>query len=239
MRNKHINEVPPTFQQYVLQRFELIDGTISSILTENRFKSSVSKARIAENNDTDLNMKKNCKIVISGLLDFIEQFFLLNKKTNKLNCDGNKLLKFLQCHIPNISKIKTQIISNTKIGVTLETPQMAYIVKEKLESLEGNDINVDFLVTIGTQVRKKILMALANYFVANGLEAHMLPHHHHQPKISVRIPGQKHFEKYSFADAMEVFQSTFESEDLIDQSIHDLAEKMPPGTNVEDIFVVL
>jgi len=238
VRNKHRNEVPPTFKEHVLQQLVLQQGQISGIRIDNRFMRSLTKARIAELNDAKLNHQKIRKVVLSGLA--VRQFILPSKKPNKFNCDCVQLLGFLQHHVPDITTIKTEVISNNKIIVRLETPQMAYIVKETFETLENNnDIRVDFCVTVGTQVRQKILMALVDHFVLNDLEAHLEPHHHHQPKINVRIPGQKHFEKYSFADAMDVFQSTFESEDLIDQSIRDLAEKMPPGTNVEDIFVVL
>jgi len=240
IRNKHRDAVPPTFQQFVLKQFENVQGQFVGVYNELGFKARVESAKLEEKQDAIINEKRKNTMVISGLLGFTVE----GKYPNTWKCDSDKLMNLFKSIVPEKLEMRANIINsddkNSPFRVRFENSDMASSVKKNLQTI--TDIRIDMSVTLATRIRKMILSKLVDHLVATGLPVEFEPDHDHQPKIKVMWRGYKEFKEYGFAEAVNFFQQLFDLDTVnpkLDESIMQQARRMPPGTNVQDIFIVL
>jgi len=236
---KHKNEITPTYKQEVAQTFQLVQGQISAICNHLRFSDWIKSAERSELQDAKFNLERKNTIFISGLTGFS----IRANYNDNWKCDFETLFYFFQSLVKvEIGIAKANLFQptdqNSKIRVKFEFPEMAALIKTKLE--EFSNISVEYFCTLATQIRKKILHNLVQKFVSKGWPANMEPDHEHHPKINVILPSENHYRQFSYAEAVDSFKSWFvQNPNIVDPSIIELSKKMPIGKNLKEIFVVL
>jgi len=226
------------------KRLKLVELKIKTIQTTVDLILIFSAARLAENQDCDLNINRKDRLIMYGS-DYLKQEKNL-KGSIIWVCDEAKVIELVQQVSTALSeklllKFARLLKKNTcqsPIEICLESPEQATLFKHYFQKSASN-ISVCSYLTMATQVRKSILNALEKLLNSNkDFQAAFLSQHDHKPEINIRMSADDDFNKYSFTDAMSVYENTLKKRDDLLAEAYQLA-KNTHGIKWEEIFIVL